>query len=895
MTLGPPTGARYRFGIFVANVNSGELLRKGVPVKLQDQPFQLLALLLEHPAEVVSRENVRQRLWPANTFVEFDASLGVAVRKLRDALDDEADNPRFIETIPKKGYRFIAPIERLDVPPTTAPNIEPSTQFQAPHPLPAQASYRRAIALTGVALLGLSAVFISLKWRHPRTSASANATTPPASASAIHAHATFRRSVAILGFRNLPARPEEDWLSQAFTEMLNTELAAGGNLRVVSDEDVAAARRELAIGNQDSLARTTLAQLREKSGADVVLLGSFTPMAANGGRRIRLDVRLQDTFNGETIDEEAVVGKEQDLFELAARAGADLRKSLGINPLSPDDASTVRASLPSNATAIRYYSQGTAKLWAFNFVGARADLTKAIAADPDFPLAHSALSDDLWHLGYSQKAGEEAKRAIELSQHLTREDQLLVTGQYRRTISDWPQAVEAYRQLFGLRPDNLDYGLRLAAAQFHTKREDAIATLNTLRNFPPPWSEEPSIDLLEASAQIDQDFTKAREAAKRAIRKGAAQGSRLIVARGYGILCQQDSSVASSTEDFASDCEEARKSYAAAGDLNNVARTLNDAAYLYFQRGELGQAAKMWRAAATESEKVDDPEVNAATSNNLGVTLSLQGNFKEGRALILKSIPNYQTMQDQDGVALALTDLGDIAREQGSLEEAANQYQQALQIVQQIGDKSALATVRYAIGIVQTERAEFTAAQKSFEESLNVRTTIGEQQAAAETRLALARLAMEQQRPAEAETQSRQCEERFRQGHLADDELSASTVQIRALQAQNKHQDAINEAQHSAPLAAKSENIFVRLQFQIAAAFTQSSPDQFRKQLTQARKEAHQRNYPAAELEARLALAQLNLASGQTAAAQTELSTLQADARSKGFTRIANQATTASH
>ena len=80
MTLGPPTGARYRFGIFVANTDSGELLRKGVPVKLQDQPFQLLALLLEHPAEIVSRDTVRQRLWPANTFVEFDASLSVAVR-----------------------------------------------------------------------------------------------------------------------------------------------------------------------------------------------------------------------------------------------------------------------------------------------------------------------------------------------------------------------------------------------------------------------------------------------------------------------------------------------------------------------------------------------------------------------------------------------------------------------------------------------------------------------------------------------------------------------------------------------------------------------------------------------------------------------------------------------
>src|SRR5262245_55220236 len=94
MTQGPRNVSRYRFGIFTASVGTRELLRKGVAVKLQDQPFELLGLLLEHPGEIVSKESVRQRLWPANTFVEFDASLSVAVRKLRDALDDDADNPR---------------------------------------------------------------------------------------------------------------------------------------------------------------------------------------------------------------------------------------------------------------------------------------------------------------------------------------------------------------------------------------------------------------------------------------------------------------------------------------------------------------------------------------------------------------------------------------------------------------------------------------------------------------------------------------------------------------------------------------------------------------------------------------------------------------------------------
>src|SRR5215471_21017213 len=102
----------YRFGVFEVFAESRELFRRGHRVKLQDQPFQLLLLLLENPGEIVSRESIQQHLWPENTFVEFGQSLGTAVTKLRQALGDDADNPRFVETIPRRGYRFIAPVSR---------------------------------------------------------------------------------------------------------------------------------------------------------------------------------------------------------------------------------------------------------------------------------------------------------------------------------------------------------------------------------------------------------------------------------------------------------------------------------------------------------------------------------------------------------------------------------------------------------------------------------------------------------------------------------------------------------------------------------------------------------------------------------------------------------------
>ncbi len=102
-----------RFGVYEVDLRAGELRRKGRKVKLQEQPFQVLALLLEHPGQVVTREALREKLWPADTFVEFDHSLNTAISKIREALGDLADNPRFVETIPRRGYRFIAPVEEL--------------------------------------------------------------------------------------------------------------------------------------------------------------------------------------------------------------------------------------------------------------------------------------------------------------------------------------------------------------------------------------------------------------------------------------------------------------------------------------------------------------------------------------------------------------------------------------------------------------------------------------------------------------------------------------------------------------------------------------------------------------------------------------------------------------
>ena len=116
-----------RFEVFEVDLQGGELRKRGRRVKLQEQPFRVLALLLERPGEVVSREELRQRLWPADTFVDFDHGLNSAVARLREALNDSASQPRFIETIPRQGYRFIALLDLPTLPQPSPPNARSET------------------------------------------------------------------------------------------------------------------------------------------------------------------------------------------------------------------------------------------------------------------------------------------------------------------------------------------------------------------------------------------------------------------------------------------------------------------------------------------------------------------------------------------------------------------------------------------------------------------------------------------------------------------------------------------------------------------------------------------------------------------------------------------------
>ncbi len=338
-----------------------------------------------------------------------------------------------------------------------------------------------------------------------------------------------RRSLAVLGFKNLTGRRDIDWLSTALSEMLSTELAAGERLRIVPGENVARAKVGLSLVEFDSYNEDTLTRLKKNLGTDLVVLGSYVDLGAQSGNQLRVDVRLQDTARGETLVAMSQTGTESNLFQLVTNVGAQLREKLSVGDVPASEVEGVRASLPSNAETMRLYAEGLKSLRAFDFLAARDLLSKVVLAQPDYAPGHSALSLAYSALGYDQKATQEGKRAYELSAGFSREDRLAIEGHYRETTREWEQAIRIYQSLWRSFPDNIEYGLRLAAAQtFAGEGKDALKTVSALRRLRSSSRGDPRIHLAQASAFNSLgEFEQALRSAQSAVAGSEVRGSSL--------------------------------------------------------------------------------------------------------------------------------------------------------------------------------------------------------------------------------------------------------------------------------------------------------------------------------------------------------------------------------
>src|SRR5450432_684471 len=239
-----------QFGNFEADLRAGELRRDGSRIKLQEQPFRVLTLLLEHPGEVVSREELRNRLWPADTFVDFDHSLNAAIRRLRDALGDSAEDPKFVETVARRGYRFLAPVNGAQTVIAVAP--PPSTS-----------QHRRMMVAAGVVLLlGIGALALMLI----RNGSGKSSQESPI------------KSIAVLPLGNLSGDPAQEYLADGITEALIGRLAGIHDLRVISRTSVMRFKET----------RLSVPEIAKTLGVDAIVEGSVI----REGSRIRVTAQL---------------------------------------------------------------------------------------------------------------------------------------------------------------------------------------------------------------------------------------------------------------------------------------------------------------------------------------------------------------------------------------------------------------------------------------------------------------------------------------------------------------------------------------------------------------------------------------------------------------------------
>jgi TolB-like protein/DNA-binding winged helix-turn-helix (wHTH) protein/Tfp pilus assembly protein PilF len=424
----PPLRAQhYQFGVFTVDTRSGELRKHGMRVKLQERPFQLLVALIENPGEIVSRQELRQRLWPDGTFVDFDHSLSSAVNKLRSAIHDSAAHPRYVETVGRRGYRFVYPISK------TAPTLNSESNTAPAGPSPEIQNKHRwmVLSLAATSLVLTAGVVVMLE---------RNAV--PRERAAIH-------SIAVLPLKNLSSDPEQEYFSEGLTDELITRLASLKGLRVISHTSV--------VQYEDS--RKPLPVIAEELGVDAVVEG--TVLRADG--RVRITAQLIEARADRHIWAESYERDQRDILALQKDVSQDIADNIRLS-LNPAEHQRLAISGPISAEAYDLYLKGRYfwnKRTADGFEHAIECFQQAINKDSNYARAYAGLADtyalmSTYHLApqseFLAKARRAALRALEIDPTLAEaHTSLALIAEIHDW--DWRTADQEYRLAMQLNPN----------------------------------------------------------------------------------------------------------------------------------------------------------------------------------------------------------------------------------------------------------------------------------------------------------------------------------------------------------------------------------------------------------------------------------------------------------
>ncbi|MCH9651515.1 MAG: winged helix-turn-helix domain-containing protein [Deltaproteobacteria bacterium] len=453
----------WRFAVFDVDLTSGELRKRGVKVHLPDKPFQLLSVLLERAGEVVPRDQLRDRLWPATTFVDFDNNLNAAVRKLRQSLGDSADSPRFVETLPRRGYRFIAPVEAISGAPTTEPT---------PDKRGGRKKILLAASLSALVLAGAAAGWQLAGTRGGSAAhgdrLSSGLTAPPANGR--------RAMLAVLPLVNLDADPDRDFFCDGLTEEMIAQL---GRLDPERLGVIARTSSHLYKGTTKNIG-----DIGDELAVDYLIEGSVRSFKDNTRITVKLiQVADQSHLWSETFDTQL-----QDLLAVQGEVAVQIASILTLE-LLPDQPLARARSSTSIEEAYEQFLRGRHEWNRFTEEGTRRSILhfkKALELDETFAGAWAGLANSYNLQSFSANhrptdvfplAREAALRALDLDPQLAEAHAAVA---FVRLYFDYdPEAADLeFRRTLELAPNYaMAYHWRAGALSVLGRHEEAIAAM----------------------------------------------------------------------------------------------------------------------------------------------------------------------------------------------------------------------------------------------------------------------------------------------------------------------------------------------------------------------------------------------------------------------------------
>jgi TolB-like protein/DNA-binding winged helix-turn-helix (wHTH) protein/Tfp pilus assembly protein PilF len=455
------TSRRLSFGPYEADLHCGELRKQGIKLRLQAKPFQLLAMLLDRPGELVTREEICQKLWTADTFVDFDHSLGTAINKIREVLNDSAAEPRFIETLPRRGYRFVAQVTPVDRDPAPASSLPPAATVAKAKP---KLQTIQLVGLSSAMFLVIAALvgWSMMNWR--------------AQSTAKRAGPSVIRSIVVLPLLNLSGDPDQQFFADGMTDELTTSLAQISSLRVISRTSAMAY-----LGTHKPAA-----QIARELGVDGLVEGSVV----RSGNKVRITAQLIQGASDRHLWAQSYERQLSDILTVQGEVAQEIAARVALQ-LTPNERAQLSRSYPVNPEVALLIFKGSYFLARLEAGRAKDYFSQATQIDPNSAEAWAGLADSLHTMGVAgdyeafAQAKNAATKALEIDG--SQAQALMVLGAVS-FLKDWnPEASEVFfRRSLAARPSfAMAHALFATTLAHHGKFAEAIEQMNLASSSDP--------------------------------------------------------------------------------------------------------------------------------------------------------------------------------------------------------------------------------------------------------------------------------------------------------------------------------------------------------------------------------------------------------------------------